>query len=154
MSNFAAALKEHLDSISYHGIWERRAYRIVSEPEIHKRVLERWERKSATALGIDWQSGIIDWFKANWKTILQVVLTIVGLIFMFAEPGDDPEKYSSAPEGAQWFPGKNVIEQFLPEIIRSYGIPTLRAAMPGVPGSDDDWVAWGMAKYKEGQSQA
>jgi hypothetical protein len=90
MSNFAAALLKHTEDLILHGdagFWEKRAHRIASDPtnEHNAKVLARLENRVILEQGLD-PTSIIDWFKQNWLTILQVVLAILPFLFMLAEP--------------------------------------------------------------------
>jgi len=133
MSTFAPALQAHLESLPNPGILERRALRICTAPDSpHRtRLLERWEAGSREKLGFD-PSSIIDWFKQNWKTILQVVLSILGVLLMFAEPPEAGVMMAD-PEAVGWFPGKNLLLSIMPQIIDQIVIGWAREAASRLP---------------------
>ena len=147
MSTFASALKKHLDSLSELGLMERRALRIVSDATLprHQRILERWEAGSRDALGLD-PSGFIDWFKQNWVTILQVVLSVLSFLLMFA--AEPPEGgMTAAADGLAWAPG-----DLLWKLIGGRAAAYARKKWPNFPGTDDDLAAFFTAEVREAMS--
>lgn len=132
-STFAPALRTHLESLPSLGLLERRALRVCKAPDSpHRtRLLERWEAGSREKLSFD-PSAVIDWFKANWKTILQVVLSVLGVLLMFAEPPDGVQMMAD-PEAMDWFPGKNLLLTLAPQIIDQVGLPWAREMASRLP---------------------
>ena len=133
MSTFAPALRQHLESLPHLGLMEKRALRICNAPDSPRRtrMLERWEAGSREKLGLDFGS-VIDWFKQNWKTILQVVLSVLGFLLMFAaEPPDG--MMTTEAEAVEWFPGKNLLMSVAPQLIEQIGIPWAREMSTHLP---------------------
>lgn len=164
MSNFASAVKAQLEAQQDLRPMEQHALTIVSNPDTprHARIIERWEHKSRKSLKLD-PSSIIDWFKANWKTILQVVLSILGLVLMFAETDPGDTVMMGAEGEMAWFPAKNIIQHFLPEILDQLVMPPLGLAiqdvqnrMSGLPVSlgysAEQMKTWILAKVDESQN--
>lgn len=145
MSTFAPALKAHLESLPHLGLLERRALRVCDAPDSpHRtRLLERWEAGSREKLNFD-PSAIIDWFKQNWKTILQVVLSILGVLLMFAEPGG---VMTASAEDMAWAPG-----DMLWRLIGGRAAAYVRTKWPNIPGTDDELAAFITAEVKEAMS--
>ena len=145
MSTFAPALRTHLESLDHLGILERRALRICKAPDSpHRtRLLERWEAGSREKLGFD-PSAVIDWFKANWQTILQVVLAVLGMLMMFAEP--EPTMQAD-PESMAWAPG-----DMLWRLIGGKAAAYVRTKWPNFPGTDDELAAFFTAEVKDAMS--
>lgn len=159
MSNFAAALQAHLESLPHLGIMEKRALRIASNPDAphNARVLARWEPASAEAVGISPemnhtcpcgyphlphdscdgtpQSPVIDWFKAHWVQILQVILML--LPFFLAKPPQEMHAAMMAsPEfdaASDWWLGKNALLAIIPSIIDHLGLAWIRTLIGKSP---------------------
>lgn len=141
MSNFAAALLKSTEGKD--GEWEGRAHRIASNPDKphNARVLKRLEERVRGHEGFD-PSSIIDWFKQNWKSILQVVISLLPLLLMFLGP--DPDAVVGA-EDAVGFPGENLFFSFLANRSPAY----LRKKIPTIPGTDQELGAMVTSELKE-----